>query len=70
LATVEDLRKYRDMLVTTSDLVKKSIAEGKTLDQLKADGLPDKWKGMGGGSTSTTRWIETIYNDATKAPAR
>jgi glyoxylase-like metal-dependent hydrolase (beta-lactamase superfamily II) len=69
LATVEDLRKYRDMLVTTSDLVKKSIAEGKTLDQLKADGLPDKWKDMGGDSTSTTRWIETIYKDTTRPPA-
>jgi len=66
LATLEDLKKYRDMLLETSDLVKKSIAEGKTLDQLKADGLPEKWKKKGGDFMSTTRWIETIYNDTTR----
>jgi glyoxylase-like metal-dependent hydrolase (beta-lactamase superfamily II) len=66
LATVEDLKKYHDMLTETSGLVKKAIAEGKTLDEIKAAGLPDKWKDVGGGFISTTRWIETIYNDAVK----
>jgi cyclase len=66
LATVEDLKQYRDVLVETSGLVKQSLAEGKTLDQIKADGLPEKWKSMGGGFISTARWIETIYNDTTR----
>jgi cyclase len=66
LATVEDLKKYHEMLVETSGLVKKSIAEGKSLEEIKAAALPDKWKDMGGGFISTTRRIETIYNDSTK----
>lgn len=66
LATVADLRKYHEMLAETSGIVKKSIAEGKTLAQIKAAGLPDKWKAMGGGSVNTLHWIETIYNDTTK----
>ena len=69
LATVDDLKKYRDLLVETSDFVKKSIAAGKTLAQLKADGLPEKWKGVGGDPASTTHWIEAIYCDTTKPPA-
>jgi glyoxylase-like metal-dependent hydrolase (beta-lactamase superfamily II) len=66
LATVDDLKQYRDMLVETSGFVKKSIAEGKTLDRIKADGLPEKWKGMGRDFMSAARWIETIYNDSSR----
>jgi hypothetical protein len=28
--------------------------------------LPDKWKEWGSGFIKTDRWLETIYNDATK----
>ena len=66
LATVEDLRKYRDLLAETSDYVKQSIAAGKTLEQIKADGLPDQWKNAGVDRPSTARWIEAIYRDTTK----
>lgn len=66
LATVEDLKGFHAMLVETSGLVKKSIADGKSLDELKAAGLPEKWRSFGTGFIKTDRWIETIYNDATK----
>lgn len=69
LATVADLRRYRDLLAETSDYVKQSIAEGKTLEQIKADGLPDKWKNVGGDPASAARWIEAIYKDTTRLPA-
>jgi hypothetical protein len=66
LATVEDLRAFHAMLVETTGLVKKSIADRKSLDEIKSAGLPEKWKSFGTGFINTGRWIETIYNGATK----
>jgi glyoxylase-like metal-dependent hydrolase (beta-lactamase superfamily II) len=66
LGTVEDLKKFHEALVETTFIVKKAIAEGKTLEQIQAAGLPDKWKEWGSGFIKTDRWLETIYNDATK----
>lgn len=66
LATVEDLKAFYAMLLETTGLVKKSIADGKSLADLKAAGLPEKWKSFGAGFINTDRWIETIYNDTRK----
>jgi glyoxylase-like metal-dependent hydrolase (beta-lactamase superfamily II) len=66
LGTVEDLKIFQAMLVETTDLVKQGIAAGKSLADLKAAGLPDKFKDFGTGFIKTDRWIETIYNSATK----
>ena len=54
------------MLNETIGLVKKEIAEGKTLSEIKAAGLPDKYKDYGGGFVNAGRWIEAIYRDASK----
>ena len=66
LATVADLKKYRDLLAGTSDYVKQSLAAGKTLAQIKADGLPDQWKNAVGDRASTARWIEAVSRDTTR----
>ena len=66
LATVEDLKKFHEMLLETTGLVKKAIADGKTLEQLKASGLPDKWKEWGSGFINTARWLEITYNNLKK----
>jgi len=64
LGTVDDLKNYRTVLVETVDLVRRGMAGGRTLDQLKADGLPEQYASFGTGFINTDRWIETIYNDA------
>jgi len=61
LATADDLKKFHDMLVTTTGIVQQKIKAGKTLDQIKTEGLPDEWKSWGTGFIKTDRWIETIY---------
>ena len=66
LATVEDLKGFHAMLVETTGLVKKAVADGKSLAEIKAAGLPEKFKDFGAGSIKTDRWIETIFNSATK----
>lgn len=66
LANVEDLKNFHTMLVETTGLVKQGIAAGKTLEELKSAGLPEKYQRFGTGFIKTDRWIETIYNDAKK----
>jgi glyoxylase-like metal-dependent hydrolase (beta-lactamase superfamily II) len=44
LSGVKELKKFHGMLTTTTDIVRKQIRAGKTLDQIKARGLPAKWK--------------------------
>jgi hypothetical protein len=53
------------MLAETSGLVK-NPSPTATADEIKSAGLPEKWKSFGTGFINTGRWIETIYNGATK----
>ncbi len=61
LSTIEDLKLYHRMLVETTAVVRKRMAEGKTLEQIKQEGLPEEWKTWGTGFIKTDQWIETIY---------
>lgn len=56
------LQTYHDMLVDTIESVRAMMAEGKTLDEIKAAGLPEKWAGYASDFVPEARWIETIYN--------
>jgi glyoxylase-like metal-dependent hydrolase (beta-lactamase superfamily II) len=66
LGTRADLEKYRDMLVETTGLVKKAIAEGKSLADVKAAGVPEKYKDWGSGFINTSRWLEISFNSLSK----
>jgi cyclase len=61
LSTVKELKEFHEMLIETSALVQKGIDAGKTLDQAKAEGLPDKWKTWAAPTLGVTRWIEILY---------
>ncbi len=56
-----DLERFHEMLVATAGIVRDGIAGGKTLEEIKAAGLPDKWSGWGKGFVNTERWLETLY---------
>ncbi|MEW6159146.1 MAG: MBL fold metallo-hydrolase [Verrucomicrobiota bacterium] len=66
LATRADLEKFHQMLVETTGIVRKAIDEGKTLEQVKAAGLPEQWKDWGSGFINMSRWLEITYNDLKK----
>ncbi len=66
LATLQDLKDYLDAIEQTAGIVRKEMAEGKTLEQLRVAGLPEQWKSWGTGFINTNRWIETIYNQSHK----
>lgn len=61
ISAIDDLKLYHRMLMETSDIVRKKMAAGKTLAQIKSEGLPDEWKTWGTGFIKTEVWIETIY---------
>src|SRR5678810_926527 len=65
LSTLEEIKSYYSMLQQTTEIMKQKIAAGKTLDQIKSEGLPDEWKPWGAGFIKTDRWLETIYKSLT-----
>ena len=58
------LQSYHDMLVATTEAVRAMMADGKSLDVIKAAGLGDEWAGYAGDFVPEARWIETIYNSS------
>ncbi len=61
LSTIDDLKLYHGMLQQTSGIIREKISAGKTLDQIKSEGLPEEWKTWGTGFIKTDRWIEIVY---------
>ena len=61
LSTIDDLKLYHRMLQETSEIVRQKIAAGKTLDQMKTEGLPEEWKAWGTGFIKTDLWIEIVH---------
>ncbi len=66
LSTIDDLKLYHRMLLQTTDVVRKKVAAGKTLDQIKSEGLPEEWKSWGTGFIKTDQWIELIHTSLTQ----
>ena len=65
ISTVDDLKNYHRMLQQTTEIVRQKIAGGKTLEQVKSEGLPAEWEPWGTGFIKTDRWVETIYKSLT-----
>jgi len=65
ISTVDDLKSYYRMLQQTTEIVRGKIKAGKTLDQIKTEGLPAEWAPWGSGFIKTDRWVETIYKSLT-----
>lgn len=66
ISTPDDLKLYHRMLVETTDIVRKRMAAGKTLAEIKTEGLPEEWKSWGTGFIKTDLWIETIHTSLSK----
>lgn len=65
ISTLDDLKSYHRMLQQTTDIVRQKIAAGKTVEQIKTEGLPAEWAPWGVGFIKTDRWVETIYRSLT-----
>ena len=50
------------MLTTTAGIVSKAMAAGKSLEEIKSQGLGAQWEPWGAGFVNGDQWIETVYN--------
>jgi glyoxylase-like metal-dependent hydrolase (beta-lactamase superfamily II) len=68
LATKADLKKFHDMLVGTSTLVKQGVAAGKSVSDIKADPAWQQWREFSTDASfvSANRWIDALYNAFSK----
>ena len=65
ISSLDDLKAYHRMLQQTTEIVRGKISAGKTLDQIKSEGLPAEFAPWGAGFIKTDRWVETIYKSLT-----
>ncbi|WP_233577504.1 MBL fold metallo-hydrolase [Citreicoccus inhibens] len=63
-----DLERFVTMLRETTSLVRTQLAAGKTLEQVKAAGLPPQFKSWGEGYVSQDVWLETLYHGLQAKP--
>jgi glyoxylase-like metal-dependent hydrolase (beta-lactamase superfamily II) len=61
LAGIPELKSFRQMLFDSADVVRRQMKEGKTLDQIKAAGLPERFTPWTKGFLPTSQWLELVY---------
>jgi cyclase len=61
LAGKEDMERSLAMLKETTALVRSKLAAGKTLDQVKAEGVPEKYKSWGNFFIKEPMYLEMLY---------
>lgn len=72
LAGKEDMERMVAMLKETTAQVRSALAAGKTLEQVKAQGVPEKYKGWGNGFIKAEGYLEMLYkglSGSAKSPA-
>jgi cyclase len=60
LSTRADLERFRSMLVATSDIVRRRMQAGDSLEKMQSEGLPAEFAPLGKGFIDTKTWILTL----------
>lgn len=63
---VAELRAFRQMLFDSADVVRKRMKEGKTLEQIQAAGLPERFAPWTKGFFTAPQWLELVYRSLEK----
>ena len=66
VSTVSDLKTYHQMLLEATAIVREKM-KTKSLDEIKKEGLPEKYKSWSWDFIKTESWIETIYKSYSPA---
>lgn len=62
LATVKELKEFHNMIVETLLIVRKQMDQGKTLEEIQQNGLPEKYHHWDNGIyVSVSQWLEFMY---------
>jgi glyoxylase-like metal-dependent hydrolase (beta-lactamase superfamily II) len=70
LAGVAELKAFRDMLAASADLVRKQMKAGKTLDEIRAAGVPDSLAAWANGFMKAPQWLELVYRSLEKSAGK
>jgi cyclase len=65
ISSKKEVRDYLEMLKATTAVVKKALAENKTLEQMKQEKILDQWQKYSGDFINTDVFIETLYYSLT-----
>jgi cyclase len=66
LATIEDLKTYHQTIVDTANLIQAEMKKGKSADEIRKMGLPEKYKVWGSGFIKTDMWIDIVHRSYSK----
>lgn len=66
LSTMEDVKRLRDMIVDTRGIVRAALKAGKSIEEIKQAGLPEKYKSFESDFVNGARWIDTLAHGAAK----
>jgi len=66
LASPPELKTFRQMLADSAEAVRSQIKAGKSLEQIQAAGLPERFAPWAQGFLTTPQWLELVYRSLTK----
>ncbi len=66
LAGVAELRAFRQMLFDSAGIVREAMRDGKTLEQIQAAGLPERFAPWTKGFFTTPQWLELVHRSLEK----
>lgn len=66
LAGKGELKAFRDMLRDSAELVRERMKEGKTLKEIQAAGMPDRFAPWTKGFMPVPGWLELVYRSLEK----
>jgi glyoxylase-like metal-dependent hydrolase (beta-lactamase superfamily II) len=66
LGTIDDLKAFHQALVETSIIVQAGMKAGKSIDEIKKSGFPEKYKDWGSGFIKTDMWVDIVHRSFAK----
>ncbi|MCR9277577.1 MAG: MBL fold metallo-hydrolase [Pseudomonadaceae bacterium] len=63
LASADDIEQTIEVLYATREVVIRGVGDGKSVEQLVAEGLDEEFASWGKGFINEERWIQTLYKD-------
>lgn len=66
VSNIAELKTYHATLGETVKIVEDAMKAGKSLDEIKKAGLPEKYAAWGSGFIKTEPWLETVYKSLSK----
>lgn len=62
LSTYQDLKNVSQMLEEVTELVRKQIKAGRTLEQIKAKGIPERWRSWETRGINADFFLTNVYD--------